>query len=151
MDLTFQVPMQYCLLSPPETSTCFWVLSPLFLLELFLCSSPVAYWSPTDLGSSSFSVLSFCFFILLHGVLKTRMLKWFAIPFSSGPFLSELSTITCPLSPGHLSNPGLKPMFYALVGGFFLPLSHQGIPYFPVVRYLPVLFYFLKFMVFFSS
>ena len=38
-----------------------------FLLELFLCSFPVAYWAPTYLGSSSFSVLSFCFFILFMG------------------------------------------------------------------------------------
>ena len=36
--------------------------------------------SPTP-GVSSFIVLSFCLFILL----KARILKWFAIPFSSGP------------------------------------------------------------------
>ena len=52
MDLTFQVPMQYSslqhqtLISPPDTSTtacyfCFGSASS-FLLELFLCSSPVA-------------------------------------------------------------------------------------------------------------
>ena len=41
-----------------------------FFLELFLYSSPVAYWAPTDLGSSSFSVLSFCLFILLMGFSK---------------------------------------------------------------------------------
>ena len=35
--------------------------------------------------SSSFSVLSFCLFILFVGVLKARILKWFAIPFYSGP------------------------------------------------------------------
>ena len=29
--------------------------------------SPVAYWAPTDLGSSSLSVLSFCLFILFMG------------------------------------------------------------------------------------
>ena len=95
MDLTFQVPMQYCssqhqtLLPPPITSTtgscCFGCVS-LFFLELFLHWSPVAYWAPTDLGSSSFSVLSFCLFILfILGVPKARILKWFAIPFSSGP------------------------------------------------------------------
>ena len=69
-DLTFQVPMQYCslqhrtLLLSPITSTtgccfCFGSISS-FFLELFLHWSPVAYWAPTDLGSSSFSVLSFC-------------------------------------------------------------------------------------------
>jgi len=31
-----------------------------FLLELFLHSSPVAYWTPPDLGGSSFIVISFC-------------------------------------------------------------------------------------------
>ena len=56
----------------------------LFFLELFLHSSPVAYWAPTDLGRSSFSVLSFCLFILFMGlVLKARIRKWFAIPFFS--------------------------------------------------------------------
>ena len=94
MDLTFQVPMQYCslqhrtLLLSTVTSTagcCFCFGSiPSFFLELFLHSSPVAYWAPTDLGSSSFSFLSFCLHAV-HGVLKARILKGFAIPFSSGP------------------------------------------------------------------
>ena len=86
--------MQYCclqhwtLLLSPVTSTtgcCFCFGSvPSFFLELFLHRSPVAYWAPTDLGSSSFSVLSFAFHTL-PGVLKAVILKWFAIPFSSGP------------------------------------------------------------------
>ena len=74
MDLTFQVAMQFCslqhraLLLSPVTSTtgccfCFGSISS-FFLELFLHWSPVAYWAPTNLGSSSFSVLSFCLFIL---------------------------------------------------------------------------------------
>ena len=76
MDLTFQVPMQYCslqhqtLLSSPVMSTtecCFYFGSTFsFFLELFLHWSPVAYWAPTDLGSSSFSILSFCLFILFR-------------------------------------------------------------------------------------
>ena len=71
MDLTFQVPMQYCslqhwiLLLWPVTSTtgyCFCFCSiPSFFLKLFLHWSPVAYWAPTHLGSSSFSMLSFSF------------------------------------------------------------------------------------------
>ena len=71
MDLTFQVPMQYCslqhriLLLSPVTSTtgcCFCFGSvPSFRLELFLHWCPVAYWAPTDLGSLSFSSLSFFF------------------------------------------------------------------------------------------
>ena len=77
MDLTFQVPMQYCslqrriLLLSPVTSTagyCFCFGStPSFFLELFLHWPPVAYWAPTDLGSYSFSILSFCLFILFMG------------------------------------------------------------------------------------
>ena len=77
MDLTFQVPMQYCslqhqtLLPSPVTSTagccfCFGSVSS-FFLELFLHWSSVAYWAPTDLGSSSFRVLSFYLFILFMG------------------------------------------------------------------------------------
>ena len=50
-------------------------------ISLLLSSSIILYSSPTDLGSSFFSVLSLPF----HGVLKARILKWFAIPFSSGP------------------------------------------------------------------
>ena len=94
MDLTFQVPMQYCsfqhqtLLPSPVTSTpgcfCFGSISSLFL-ELFLHCSPVPYWARTDLGSSCFSVLSFHFFKLFMGVLKARILQWFAIPFSHRP------------------------------------------------------------------
>ena len=62
--------MQYCslqhrtlLLSPvtPTAGYCFHFGSILsFFLELFLHWSPVAYWVPTNLGSSSFSILSFC-------------------------------------------------------------------------------------------
>ena len=69
MDLTFQVPMHYCslqhwtLLSPPDTSTaghCFHFGSASeFLLELYICSAPVVYLAPTNLGSSSFSDYSF--------------------------------------------------------------------------------------------
>ena len=77
MELMFQVPMQYCslqhltLLPPPVTSTtghCFHFGSvSSFFLELFLHFTLVAYGTPTDLGSSSFSVLSFCLFILFIG------------------------------------------------------------------------------------
>ena len=38
-----------------------------FFLELFLHCSPVAYWSPTHLASSSLSVLSFCLSVLFMG------------------------------------------------------------------------------------
>ena len=60
MDLTFQVPMQYCPLPPSlVTSTtghcfCFGSVSS-FFQELVFHSSPVAYWAPIDLGSSSYT------------------------------------------------------------------------------------------------
>ena len=57
----------------------------LFFLELFLHSSPVAYWAPTDLGSSSFSVISSCLIILFLGFSRQEYLKSFAIPLSNGP------------------------------------------------------------------
>ena len=105
MDLTFQVPMQYCsfqhrtLFTSPVTSTieycfCFGSISS-FFLGLFLHWSPVAYWAPTDLGSSSFSVLSFCLFILFMGF--SRQEYWSGLPFPSpvDHILSELATMTC--------------------------------------------------------
>ena len=106
MDVTFQVPMQCCslqhrtLLPSPVTSTtwhCFHFDSiSLFSLELFLLSYPVAYWAPTDLGSSSFRVLSFCLFILFMGF--SRQEYWSGLPFLSlvDHVLSELSTMTRP-------------------------------------------------------
>ena len=77
MDLTFQVLMQYCSLqhqtlfpSPVTSATghcfCFSSVSS-FFLELFCHSSPVAYWAPTNLGSSSFTFISFYLFILFMG------------------------------------------------------------------------------------
>ena len=104
MDLTFQVPMQYCslqhwtLLPSPVTSTteccfCFGSVSS-FALDLFLHWSLEAYWVPTDLGSSSFSVLSFCLFMLFMGF--SRQEHWSGLPFPSpvGHILSELSSTT---------------------------------------------------------
>ena len=74
MDLTFQVPMQYCslqrrtLLLSPVTSTagyCFFFgFIPSFFLKLFLHWSPVAYWALTDLAVplsvSSHFAFSYC-------------------------------------------------------------------------------------------
>ena len=106
MDLTFQVPMQYYSLqhqtlhlSPiiSTTGCCFCFGSmPSFFLELFLHWSPVAYWAPTDPGSSSFSVLSFCLFIQLMGFSWQEY--WSGLPFPSpvDHILSELSTMTRP-------------------------------------------------------
>ena len=63
MDLRFQVLMQYSssqhqIFLPSSVTFCFGSVS-LFFLELFVHSSPVAYWVPTDPGSSLCSVISF--------------------------------------------------------------------------------------------
>ena len=103
MHLTFQVPIQYCslqhwtLLLSPVTSTtgyCFCFGSILsFFLELFLHWSLVAYWVPTDLGSSSFSILSLCLFILFMGfqsknteVVCHSLLQWTTFCQASPPW-----------------------------------------------------------------
>ena len=104
MDLMFQVPMQCCcwqhrtLFPSSVTYTtvccfCFGSISS-FFLEVFLHLSPVDYWAPADFGSSSFSVLSFCLFILFIRFSKQEY--WSGLPFPSpvDHVLSELSTMT---------------------------------------------------------
>ena len=100
------VPAQFCslqhhsLLSPPDTSTTghhfHFGSASSFFLELFLCSSPVACWTPTNLTGSPFKVLPFCLFILFMGF--SRQECWSGLPFLSpvNHILSELSTMTHP-------------------------------------------------------
>ena len=98
--------MQYCslqhwtLLLSPVTSTvgysfCFGSI-PSFFLELFLHWSPVAYWAPADLGSSSFSILSFCLFILFMGFSRQEYWSGLSFPSLVDHILSDLSTMTGP-------------------------------------------------------
>ena len=54
-------------LSHPHLGTLFALALSFHFLESFLHWSPVVYWAPTDLESSSFSILSFSFFILFMG------------------------------------------------------------------------------------
>ena len=99
MDLTFQVPMECCSLqhwtslSPPDTSTTehhFHLAQPLQSFWSYLCSSPVAYWTPTNPGSSSSGVISFCLFILFMGFfLLNYLLFWKFIIFH------EIHMLTC--------------------------------------------------------
>ena len=98
--------MQYCslqhriLLLSPVTSTagyCFCFGSNLsFFLELFLHWPPVAYWAPTDLGSPSFSILSFCLFILFMGFSRQEYWSGLPLPYPVDHILSDLSTMTRP-------------------------------------------------------
>ena len=120
MNQTSQLPMQYCSLQHPTlrpspvmsiTDHCFCFGSvSLFFLELFLHCSPVAYWAPNNLGSSSFRVLSFCLFILFMGF--SRQEYWSGLPFPSpvDHVLSEFSIMT------HLSWVALQGMAHSLIG-----------------------------------
>ena len=112
MDLIFHVPTQYCslqhwtLFPSSVTSTtghcfCFGSVSSLFL-ALFFHSSPVIYWAPTDLGSSSFSVITVCLFILF----TCSVLHWYFI-FKLNPLISNMLNVTTPfhLHPVSLVNP----------------------------------------------
>ena len=104
MDLTFQVPMQYCSLQPwtglpssvTSTARCCFHFGSIssFFLDLFLHRSLIAYWTPTDLGSSFFSVLFFCLFMLFMGF--SRQKYWSGLPFPSpvDHVLSERSSMT---------------------------------------------------------
>ena len=88
------------LLPSPVTSTtgccfCFGSVSS-FFLYLFLYSSAVAYWAPTDLGSSFFSGLSFCLFILFMGFSRQECWSGLSFPSPVDHILSNLSTMTHP-------------------------------------------------------
>ena len=118
MYLTSQVPRQHCslqhrtLLPSPVTSTtgcCYFGSVSSFSLELFLHWSPVTYWAPTDLGSSSFSVLSFCLFILFMGFSRREYCSGLPCLSPVGHIFSELSTMT------HLSWVTLQGMAHGFI------------------------------------
>ena len=78
-----------------------WVLF-LLWLHLFILSgvlhwSPVACWAPTDVGSSSFSVLSFCLFILFMGFSRQEYWGDLPLPLPVDHIWSEYQT-TLPAS-----------------------------------------------------
>ena len=126
MDLTFQVPMQHCSLhhqnlrSLPDTSTteCYFHFGPVasFFLGLLVinCSLLFPYWTPSNLGSSSSSVINFCLCMLFMAFSQQEYCS--GLPFSppveknSDHVLSELSTMTVfcqnsPLWPVHFGWP----------------------------------------------
>ena len=82
-----------------------------FFLDLFLNWSLVTYWAPTDVGSSSFNVLSFCLFILFMGF--SRHEYWSGLPFPSpvDHVLSEFYTMT---HPSWVALPGIAYSFTEL-------------------------------------
>ena len=104
MDLTFQVPKQYCSL---QHQTLFHHQSHPQLSIFTLTLSLHSFWSyfstllqhhighlPTYgiyLSVSYLFAFSYC-----HGVFKARILKWFAISFSSGPRFVRTLCLTRP-------------------------------------------------------
>ena len=94
MDLTFQVLCNIVIYSLDFTSITShihnWVLF-LLLLYLFILSGVISpLISSSILGTYLPGEFLFQYPIILpfhtvHGVIKARILKWFAIPFSSGP------------------------------------------------------------------
>ena len=106
MDLTFQVPMQYCcfwhqiLLPSPVTSTarccfCFGFVSSSFLESFFplISSSILGTYRP---GEFIFQCHVFLPFPTAHGGSQGKKTEVFAIPFSSGPRFVRTSTMTHP-------------------------------------------------------
>ena len=117
MDLAFQVPMHYCflqhqtLLPSPVTSTtgCWFCFGSFFILSGVI--SPL--FSGSILGTYQPGEFIFQCHILVpfhtvHGVLKVKRLKWFAIAFSSGPYLSELSTMTSWVTLQHMAHSSIE-------------------------------------------
>ena len=93
MNLTFQVPTQYCSLQHWTSITSHihnWTLLSLWR-HLFILSGVISpLFSSSILGTYQpgefiFQCHIFLPFHTIHGVLKARILQWFAIPFSSGP------------------------------------------------------------------
>ena len=104
MDLTFQFPMQYCSLQHRTLISITghiqnWVVF-LVWLRLFILSGVISPLISSSIlgtyrsGEFLFQYPIFLPFHTVHGVLKARTLKWFAIPFSMDHILSELFTIT---------------------------------------------------------
>ena len=80
--------------------------------------SPVAYWAPTNLGSSSFSVLSFCLFTLFMGFLREEY--WNGLP-SPSPGDHILSLETCRAIPIFFLSLSVKWVNYVFEG--IVPIS----------------------------
>ena len=94
MHLTLQVPMQYCSLqhrtlllsAVPSTTGCCFALAPsLHSFWSYFSTDSSSILGTYRLGEFIFQYPIFLPFHTVHGVLKARILKWLAIPFSSGP------------------------------------------------------------------
>ena len=68
----------------------------LLILVITLCSSPVAYWTPSDLRGPSSDVIYFCLFIMFMGFWWQEYWSSWLFPFPVDHILSELFTLTHP-------------------------------------------------------
>ena len=108
MDLTFQVPMQYVILlftasdfnsitSHIHNCVLLLVWFSLFFLSgvisPLISSSIMGTYRPEEF---TFQCPVFLSFHAIYGVLKARILKWFAIPFSNGPHFVRTLPMTHP-------------------------------------------------------
>ena len=66
------------------------------LLVITLCSSPVAYWTPSNLRGLSSGVISLCLFILFMVFSQQESLRGLPFPLPVDHILSELFTMTHP-------------------------------------------------------
>ena len=73
-----------------------WILNHELRCSISFDTSPVAYWAPAELGSSSFTVISSCLFTLFMGF--SRQEDWTGLPFPSplNHVFSEFSIMTHP-------------------------------------------------------
>ena len=138
MDPAFLVPVHYCflqhwsLLLPPDTSTaesCFhFDPDASFFLELLViapCSYTVMYWTPSILGGSSFSFISFFLFILFMGFSQQEYWSVLPFPLPVDHNLSELFTMT---HPSWVALHGMAHSFIELRGPFHCnkAVIHEG-------------------------
>ena len=127
VDLTFQVPIQHCSLQHrnlAEHHFCFGPATSILTgaVSNCLCSSPIAYWTPSDLRGSG--VISFCLFRLYMAFFRQEY--WSELPFQSpvAPVLSELFAMTHPswgALHGMAHSPFMMTKLWSMKGWFLIP------------------------------
>ena len=113
---------------------CFVSVSSFFsgVISPFFSSSVLGTHRP---GEFIFQCHIFLPFHIVHGVLRARILKWFAIPFSIGPhILSEISTMT---HPSRVAPQGMAHAFIELVTAVVHIISLISFLWFLFSLYLP--------------
>ena len=105
--------------------SCIQPVATLFYLELLviaLHSSPVVYWTPSDLGSSSSGVLSLCFFTFFLFMGFSQQEYWSGLPFLP-PVDHILSELPTRIHPSKVALHGMAHSFTKLCK----PLCHDKV------------------------